>query len=223
MARRSGLDERAVRAALATLEKQRLLVTRRPFTGRTLRATEKVPFDQLGLQLDGLREQQRRAQLLLKRMTDYAYTRRCRRAFVVRYFGEERAEGSCGGCDVCAGPRLAQRTEATAPTRGAQPGHMAAAVQPHSELALGELKRWRKELAKDLGIAPFIIFNDSTLLGLATHLPVTREEFLRVKGAGEARWERFGAQVVRICTLSRAAGHAPVPAATAPARRSRRA
>jgi ATP-dependent DNA helicase RecQ len=156
-------------------------------------------------------------------MTDYAYTRRCRRAFIVRYFGEDRADGSCGGCDVCAGPRLAERSASPARTGSAGAPGTASPLQPHSELALGELKRWRKELAKDLGIAPFIIFNDSTLLGLATHLPVTREEFLRVKGAGEARWERFGAHVVRICTLSRAAGHTPVPAAAAPARRTRRA
>ena len=224
LARRSGLEERAVRAALASLEKQKLLVSRRPFSGRTLRVAEEVPFAQLGLQLDGLREQQRRAQLLLKRMTDYAYTRRCRRAFIIRYFGEERADGSCGGCDVCAGARLPPRAEAPSSRTGSAPlAGTPAGLAPHSELALGELKRWRKELAKDLGIAPFIIFNDSTLVGLATHLPVTRDEFLRVKGAGEARWERFGAHVLRICTLSRAAGHVPAPAAAAPARRSRRA
>jgi ATP-dependent DNA helicase RecQ len=220
LARRSGLEERAVRTALATLEKQGLLTSRRPFAGRAVRVLEQVSFQDLGLSLEGLREQQRRAQLLLKRMTDYAYARRCRRAFIVRYFGEETAaDGNCGGCDVCTGPRLAQPS-ATARTSTSNTASAAGPV-PHSELALSELKRWRRELAKDLGIAPFIIFNDSTLLGLASHLPVSRDEFLRVKGAGEARWERFGAQVVHICTLARAAGH--VPAAVSPARRARRA
>ncbi|MEN9797762.1 MAG: ATP-dependent helicase [Pseudomonadota bacterium] len=221
LARRSGLEERSVRAALAVLEKQGLLTSRRPFAGRAVRVLEQVPFQDLGLSLEGLREQQRRAQLLLKRMTDYAYARRCRRAFIVRYFGEETAaDGSCGGCDVCAGPRLAQPSAAPAAST-ARSGPSAAGPVPHSELALSELKRWRRELAKDLGIAPFIIFNDSTLLGLASHLPVSRDEFLRVKGAGEARWERFGAQVIHICTLARAAGH--VPTAVAPPRRARRA
>jgi ATP-dependent DNA helicase RecQ len=37
----------------------------------------------------------------LDKMQEYATTRICRRAFVLRYFGERRAKTSCGGCDNC--------------------------------------------------------------------------------------------------------------------------
>ena len=59
------------------------------------------------------------------------------------------------------------------------------------------------------------------MYGLAAALPITEEEFLSVKGAGDATWERFGPKIVEICLMARAAGHAPqvVPAS---ARRRRR-
>jgi len=155
-----------------------------------------------------VREQERRALLLLKRMTDYAYTKKCRRAYILRYFGET-LEGECAGCDVCSGPRLEplpeRRPALAAPATHVAPGS-------HSELALSELKAWRRELARDLAIPPYIIFNDATLLALATALPIDREEFLRVKGTGESRWEKFGAKIREICLVARAAGHAPSPA-----------
>jgi ATP-dependent DNA helicase RecQ len=88
----------------------------------------------------------------------------------------------------------------------------------YSELAATELRRWRKELAKDLQVPPFIIFNDETLRGLAAALPIDREGFLAVKGTGESRWERFGPKVVEICLMARAAGHEPIPVAPAPPR-----
>ncbi|HEU4995894.1 MAG TPA: ATP-dependent DNA helicase RecQ [Gemmatimonadaceae bacterium] len=37
----------------------------------------------------------------LETIQRYAITTQCRRAFVLRYFGESRAAGSCGGCDNC--------------------------------------------------------------------------------------------------------------------------
>jgi ATP-dependent DNA helicase RecQ len=37
----------------------------------------------------------------LQMMQNYASTKQCRRAFVLRYFGETRASRRCGGCDNC--------------------------------------------------------------------------------------------------------------------------
>jgi ATP-dependent DNA helicase RecQ len=202
-----------VRHALGLLEKSGAVKVRKPFSGRTIRALEQVPFRELGVDLNRVREQERRALLQLKRMTDYAYTRRCRRAFILGYFGQQDLEPNCGHCDVCAGSRMPR----IAPV--ARPASAAASGKPehYSELAATELRRWRKGLAKDLEIPPFIIFNDSTLLGLAAALPTDRESFLAVKGTGESRWERFGPKVVEICLMARAAGHEPV-AATEPVR-----
>ena len=40
----------------------------------------------------------------LDAMQRYAYTKRCRRAFVLRYFGDPAARPECGACDNCLGP-----------------------------------------------------------------------------------------------------------------------
>ncbi|MCI0573543.1 MAG: ATP-dependent DNA helicase [Myxococcaceae bacterium] len=217
VARRAGLDEEQARHALKLLEHAGTLQVRRPFVGRALRALVRVPFDELGLPLERIREQERRALLMLKRMTDYAYARRCRRGFILRYFGESEAAERCGGCDVCTGPVLPRPSTGT--SRAPAPSD--AAPGGHSELAAAELRRWRRELARELEIAPFILFNDATLLGLAAALPTDRDSFLAVRGTSESRWERFGPKVVEVSLLARAAGHLPSAPAVAPRVRRR--
>ena len=90
------------------------------------------------------------------------------------------------------------------------------------ELAAEELKRWRRELSQDLGVPPFIIFNDATLFALAAALPTTHDEFMAVKGTGESRWERFGPRITQICLMARASGDVPQVPAFIPGRRRAR-
>src|SRR5438874_151050 len=49
--------------------------------------------------------EQRIAHEQLRTMIAYAETRECRRATLLKYFGEEFAERSCHGCDNCLNPR----------------------------------------------------------------------------------------------------------------------
>jgi ATP-dependent DNA helicase RecQ len=218
LARKAGLGEHQVRRALALLEKSGALTTRRPFPGRAIRVVDDVAFADLGLDLDSVREQERRALLLLRRMTDYAYAKKCRRAFILRYFGETLEPGACSGCDVCSGHRVAPMKTMAA----ASPSGSAVVAGKHSELAFTELKRWRRELARDLEIPPYVIFNDATLLALATAVPIERADFLRIKGTGESHWERFGAKIREISLVARAAGHAPSAVPLKQATRRRR-
>jgi ATP-dependent DNA helicase RecQ len=219
LSRKCGLDEERVRHALTLLERSGIVVVQRPFAGRAISVLKHEPWSQLGVDLRRLREQERNQLLLLKRMTDYAYTKRCRRAFVLRYFGEEVPfSQSCGSCDVCVGPKLAPKPAKAA----AAQGNVRALPEKYSTLAAEELKRWRRELSQDLGVPSFIIFNDATLFGLAAALPTTKEEFLAVKGTGESRWERFGVRISQICNTARAAGDQPQVAAFVPRRRARR-
>ncbi|MGQ0505486.1 MAG: RecQ family ATP-dependent DNA helicase [Myxococcaceae bacterium] len=200
LAKRSGVSEDEARRGLTLLERAGAISVRKPFLGRAIRVSQSCSFDELELNLNRMREQERRSLLLLKRMTDYAYSKQCRRAFILRYFGEEEVESGCQGCDLCTGRKLAVKRGGS--TRVSP---VAAEPPPHSELAVLELRRWRKELAKDLGMPPFLIFNDKTLYALAATLPVDRDAFLSVKGTGESRWERYGPEVVRISLLARAA------------------
>ncbi len=209
IARGAELSEAEAHHAIGLLEKRGALAVKRPFTGRSIRALERVSYRELGLDLSRLREQEKRSLLLLRRMTDYAYSKRCRRAFILRYFGESGGPPRCTACDNCAGPRLH-------PSAGAK---TAAPVDrtAHDDLAASELRRWRRELARDLNLPAFIIFNDRTLLALASALPIDRASFLAVKGTGAVRWERFGPKVVEICLLARAARGKPSSKRTADA------
>jgi ATP-dependent DNA helicase RecQ len=49
--------------------------------------------------------EQRIAHEQLRTMIAYAETRECRRATLLRYFGENYSQGSCSGCDNCLEPR----------------------------------------------------------------------------------------------------------------------
>ncbi len=125
----------------------------------------------------------------------------------MRYFGEEVAETSCSGCDVCHGRRTtlgAARGKPAGKNAVYKHGPEAADGQ-YSEVAAVELRRFRRELSRDLEVPPFIVFNDKTLRALATALPKNREDFLRVKGTGPTQWERFGPKVVEICATARRA------------------
>jgi ATP-dependent DNA helicase RecQ len=53
----------------------------------------------------------------LDAMQKYAYTNKCRREFVLRYFGDPAAKPRCTGCDNCLGVELSKRTTGAAKKR----------------------------------------------------------------------------------------------------------
>jgi ATP-dependent DNA helicase RecQ len=182
-----GAKEPEAAAALRLFEKAGAL--------RPLRAVE---FRELNLDMAQQRALERRALSLLKRMTDYAYARKCRRAFLLRYFGDKPPSDNCGKCDVC--------TRGTEPLRATpKPKLLPPPPVAHSELAEMELRRFRKSQSAELSVPAYRIFSDATLLELARALPLDRNAFLAVKGAGPLTWEKFGAKVVEISQLARSA------------------
>jgi len=55
-----------------------------------------------------------------------------------------------------------------------------------------KLRALRKELADEVGIAPYMVFSDKTLKELAAVQPVDKVQMLRVSGVGEVKFERYG-------------------------------
>ncbi len=55
-----------------------------------------------------------------------------------------------------------------------------------------KLRRLRLDLSKKLGVPPFVIFHDKTLIEMASLRPGSREEFLQINGIGEQKAEKFG-------------------------------
>ncbi len=54
------------------------------------------------------------------------------------------------------------------------------------------LRACRKTLADEHGIAPYMVFHDTTLLEILEEEPLSDNEFLQISGVGEAKLDKFG-------------------------------
>lgn len=59
------------------------------------------------------------------------------------------------------------------------------------------LRKRRRELASEQGVPPYMIFSDATLRELAAAKPATPDEFLAVKGVGQAKLAKYGTTMMK--------------------------
>ncbi|MDH5533548.1 MAG: DNA helicase RecQ [Candidatus Pacebacteria bacterium] len=59
-----------------------------------------------------------------------------------------------------------------------------------------KLREVRATLAKESGIAAYMVFSDATLLEMANEKPKNKAEMINVSGVGEVKWERYGEEFV---------------------------
>jgi ATP-dependent DNA helicase RecQ len=162
-----------------------------------------------------LLERRRRSDLSkLEAMQQYAYTKGCRRGFVLRYFGDAAARGACEGCDNCLGTHHARPVN-VAPTkrrREARPDRQAPEVRPargkgpdkrSAELSdielntadsgvLGVLKELRSSIARAEKVPAYIVFPDRTLAEMAVRRPRSLTALADVRGVGAVKLEKYG-------------------------------
>ena len=93
-----------------------------------------------------------------------------------------------------------------APGRSAKPragrSVSASPEQPltgEQELLLGQLREWRKQKAQERGAPAFNVFHDSVLRTLAVERPANLSALATVKGVGQEKLDRFGAEVLAVC------------------------
>lgn len=65
------------------------------------------------------------------------------------------------------------------------------------QLRFERLRRWRLGLARAESRPAFTIFDDRTLLGIATRNPTSTAELLLVRGVGPVKASRYGEAVIR--------------------------
>ena len=167
VARVANLAIDQVRRAMTALADARHLDYEPPFRGRGI---EKLvhpppPFEKLAIDwkhqdfLRGLEVEK------LDAMEDYIHTGGCRRAFILRYFGE-KTDLACGMCDCCKarGDRKpkgkeSRRREADAPQRRASPAPAAGAPEPPSapRREAGAPAKSGDVLAQQPSIAPAVL------------------------------------------------------------------
>jgi len=78
--------------------------------------------------------------------------------------------------------------------------HKTAAATPtgSDETLFEALRAWRAEQAKAQGVPAYVIMHDKTLHELAARRPASADELLDVPGIGQAKAERYGAEVLEI-------------------------
>ncbi len=196
-------------ALLEALQARQFLVWKRLNEGLTLtdpaRGIEAWPIDWAGLarRRDG---ELRKLEMVQK----YAYADRCRRAFVLRYFGDPAARPTCNNCDNCLGIKHEPRTGPSVPkpmrdrsgasksaARGAVKAGATDTPLSREELArMDALRLLRSQLAKEEDVPAYVIFPDRALREIARANPESFAQLAQVHGVGPARLEKYGRKVL---------------------------
>ena len=177
-------------------------------------------------------DRRRRAELgKLEAVQRYAYTTGCRRAFVLRYFGDPAANAPCSGCDNCLGVHRGVERDAPAATGRTRASRRSAAggesprrgraapaserAEP-SEVVVGDaeaplfaaLRALRGELSRAEQVPAYVVFPDRTLAEMAVRRPRTLVGLGDIRGVGPAKLEKYGERflaVIRAASDSEAA------------------
>jgi ATP-dependent DNA helicase RecQ len=101
MIAKAGLTKETFRRIMTDLEEKGEGAYIPPFRGRGLRLLQRLNPEELKVDFPRLALRKAYELEKLNRIMAYGTLNRCRRAFLLEYFGEYHREQNCGGCDVC--------------------------------------------------------------------------------------------------------------------------
>jgi ATP-dependent DNA helicase RecQ len=161
-------------------------------------------------------DRRRRADLQkLDAMQQYAYTKGCRRGFVLRYFGDRAARSSCEGCDNCLGTHI----DVTRGAASMRPG-IGKKRRPRAERAdaassdeppvltgadaalLARLRDLRRTIARQEQVPAYVVFADRTLAEMVVRRPRNAEALGEIRGVGPVKLERYGERFLEVVRSS---------------------
>ena len=132
---------------------------------------------------------------------EFVESKRCRHRQVCLHFGETPRWESCDACDVC-GSVAGWMVKAPAAARGT--GTKVSSPQAAAVLALSKeaeelrdyLREWRRAVAKEKGVAAFVVLHDSTLEEICRRPPKFLAELRQIQGIGERKAEVYGQSIL---------------------------
>ncbi len=143
----------------------------------------------------------------LDAMQQYAYTKGCRRGFVLRYFGDPAARPSCEGCDNCLGLRVeiergASQSMRRSPARkrgsDERPAEEMPALSGADEALLARLRDLRRTISRQDSVPAYVVFTDRTLAEIAVRRPATGVALSKIRGVGPAKIEKYGQRFLAV-------------------------
>lgn len=69
---------------------------------------------------------------------------------------------------------------------------------PHDTNLFAILKQARTERARQENVPPYVVFNDRSLIEMATHFPTTNDAFLQINGVGPAKLVKYGPEFLQL-------------------------
>jgi ATP-dependent DNA helicase RecQ len=138
----------------------------------------------------------------------YAESARCRHRRICQHFGETPKWTTCNACDVCgsspewlAVPTQTSRRLRSRVTLNPEVGARSQALEPGAHDPLAELRdylrQWRRKMAKEQGVAAFIVMHDTSLEQICLSPPKTLADILGINGFGQRKVEMYGAQLLQ--------------------------
>ncbi|MEQ1723872.1 MAG: ATP-dependent DNA helicase RecQ [Pseudobdellovibrio sp.] len=143
----------------------------------------------------------------LEALVAYSEGGECRHAEILTYYKDAQRLKKCGHCDVCL-PRSPRKIIEFISERDYSPIKLVKnktkkhkfvvgeELSPDQQLVFRALKDWRKIKASELDVPAFVIFGDKTLRELAQVHPTSLDQLVNIYGIGEAKIEKFGAELL---------------------------
>jgi len=74
----------------------------------------------------------------------------------------------------------------------------ASAPQPSDPALFEALRAWRRDMAAEKSVPPYIIAHDKTLDAIAAAKPTTEKELLQIPGMGGKKVEQYGKDMLLV-------------------------
>ena len=170
----------------------------------------------------------------------YADSTHCRQREICLHFGETPKWPSCETCDACGSrpewlavpvadrpvPRRKLKLPTPPPARAVAlvRGDVQPAAAPVDEALREYLREWRRTVAKQQGLAAFIVMHDSTLEEICQRKPKFYAELRQIHGFGERKLAAYGQELLEALERFRQGARASVvtPTGSSPAEDTRR-